>query len=109
MCGLGNGLGRLAPGLRAARLVAHRDEQRGDVFAVLPRLRERRARAVRLNALGRQIDAHRVGLGVGAFDTTLCAGFRHLHVFDDATPRVVETTQERSGPQQAPEAAIAER
>ena len=100
---------RLAPRLSAARLIAHGDEQRRDVLAVLARLGERGAGAIRLNALGRQIDADGVGLGVGALDPALRARFGDLHVLDDAPPRVVEPAQERSSTEQTAKSAVAER
>jgi hypothetical protein len=65
----------LAPRLTAARLIAHGDEQRGDVFAVLPGFGESRAGAMRLNPFRRQVDANGVGIGVGSFDSPLCARF----------------------------------
>ena len=105
----GRRLRRLAPRLRAARLIAHGDEQRGDVLAVLPRLGECRAGAVRLNAVGRQIDADRVGVGVGALDAALRARFGDLDVLDDAASRVVEPAQERSCAEQTAKSAVAER
>jgi hypothetical protein len=91
MSRLGDGLGRLASRLRAARLVAHRDEQRGNVFAMLPRFGKSGASAVRLDALGRQIDANGVRIAVGAFDAPLGARIGNLYVLDHAPSRVVES------------------
>ena len=95
-------------GLRATRLVANGDEQRRDVLAVLPRLGERGACAVRLNAFRRQIDADGVGVAVRALDPALRACLRDLHVLDHA-PRVVEPAQERARTEQTTESAVAER
>jgi hypothetical protein len=106
---LGDGLGRLAARLGAARLVAHRDEQGGDVLTVLPRLGEGGARTIRLNALGRQIDTDGVGVAVRPFDATLCARFGDLHVLDYAPTRVVEAAQKCPRPEQTSESAITER
>jgi hypothetical protein len=94
---LGDGLGRFASRLGAARLVAHRDEKGGHVLTVLPRFGEGGARTIRLDALGRQIDADGIGVAVRSLDPTLCARFGDLHVLDYAPTRVVEPTQERPG------------
>jgi hypothetical protein len=106
---LGHRLRGFAPRLTAARLIAHRDEQRGDVFAVLPGFGESRAGAMRLNPFGRQVDANGVGIGVGSFDSPLCARFRNLYVFDDAPSRVIKAAKEGSGTEQTSESAVAER
>ena len=104
---LRNRLRRLAARLRAARLVAHRDEERRDVFAMLPRFGERGTGAIRLDAFGSEIDAHRVGVGVRPFDPPLGARFGHLHVLDHAPSRVVEAAQKRPRSEQASESAVA--
>src|SRR6185295_9300190 len=100
-----------APGLCAARLIANGDEQRRHVFAMLlpRRLRKRRTRAMRLNALWREIDTHRVGIGIRSLHPPLRARFGNLHVLDHAPPRIIEAAQERPGSSQTPESAVAER
>ena len=103
----GTGCGGSRRGCAAARLVAHRDEQRGDVFAVLPGFGERGAGAIRFDALGGEIDPDRVRVGVRPLDPPLGARFGHLHVLDDAPTRVVETAQKRPRSEQASESAVA--
>jgi hypothetical protein len=106
---LGDGLGRLATRLCAARLVAHRDEQRGDMFAMLHRFGKSGAGAIRLDSFRRQIDADGVRIAVGAFDAPLGACFGNLHILDYAPSRVVEAAQESPGTEQTSESAITER
>jgi hypothetical protein len=106
---LRDGLRRLATRLGAARLVAHRDEQRGDMFAMLPRLGKSGAGAIRLDSLRRQVDPNGVRIAVGAFDAPLGARFGNLHILDYAPSRVVESAQESPGTEQSSESAITER
>jgi len=70
------------------------------VFAVLAGLGEGRAGAMRLNALRREVDPHRVRIRIGSFDSPLRARFRHLHIFDYAPARVVEAAEKCAGAEQ---------
>jgi hypothetical protein len=72
-------------------LVAHRDQQRGDVLAVLPGLLERRTGAVRGDALAAEANRDLVRIGVGTLDSPLRGGVVHVDVFDDLALLVVET------------------
>jgi hypothetical protein len=99
----------LAAGLCASCLIANGDEQRRNVLAVLARLGKRGARAIRLNAFWRQIDADGVRVGVGALDSALGARLGDLHVLHDPPPGVVEPAQKRSSTEQTTKSAVAER
>jgi hypothetical protein len=89
-----------------ARLVAHCDQERRDVLAVLAGLLERGARAVRRDALAAQADRDFVGLRIRALDAPLGARLVDAHVFDDLAFLVVESAQERPGAQEAAQTAV---
>jgi len=107
--GLGYRLRSFAPGLSAPRLVSDGDEECGHVFAMLSRLVERWAGAVRLDAFRGQVDAHGVGIGVRSFDPAVGARFSDLYVLDDAPTGVVEAAQKCPCSKQAAQPAVAER
>jgi hypothetical protein len=92
----------------SASAVAHGDEQRGYVLAVLIGLLERRAGAVRGDALAAQADGHFIRLGIGAFDAALGVRLVQADVVDDLALFVVEATQKRAGAQQASKTAVGE-
>jgi len=96
---------RLGP----ARLVSNGDEKCCHVFTMLPSLGEGWAGTIGLNALGREIDTHRVRVGIRSLDAAVGAGVLNLYVFDDPTPSVVEAPQERSCAEQPAKSAVAER
>ncbi len=99
---------RLAPRRGRAGLVPDADEQRRDVLAVLPALGEGRAGALGLDAIRRKLDADRVGLRVAGPHG---AARRHVvdgDVLHDLAAEVLQAAEERSGAEQAAEAAVAQ-
>lgn len=80
--------------LSSTSLVAKRDEQRGDVFAVLSAFGESGACARALQAIWRQVDAHRMRLGVAGTNDAARAHFADVDVFNDAASKVFESSQE---------------
>lgn len=89
------------PRLRATSLIAERDEQRRDVFAMLAAFGKRGASARALEAIGRQIDAHRMGLGVAGANDAACAHFADVDVLDNAASKVFEPSQESARAKEA--------
>ena len=66
------------------------------MFAVLARLLESGARAVRRDAFAAEANGDRVGIRVGAAHLALGGGLVHVHVLDDFSFFVIEAAQERS-------------
>ena len=99
----------LAPGELRSRLIAHRDEERRDVLAVLSRLLEGGARAVRGDAFAAELDGRLVRLGIGTLDAPGGACVRDGDALDDAALFVVEATKEGAGAEQAAKTAVGER
>jgi hypothetical protein len=95
---------------RAARLVAQRDEQRGDVLAVAVDLGERRTRALRGQPRGGgRIGAEHDGvLGLGPADLRARRDVLNDDVLDGAPPDVVTPSQERARAEHAAERSIVE-
>lgn len=102
LCG---GLRRVPRELRA-RSVANRDQQRGDVFAMLPGLLKGGAGAVGRDAFTPEPDRHGVRIRVGTLDLALRDGVVDIDVLHDAALLVVEAAQEGASAEQPPEAAI---
>ena len=98
----------LTTGQVGASAVAHRDEQRGNVLAVLVRLLKGGAGAVRGNALTAEAYRHFIRLGSGAFDAPLRVRLVQADVVDDFALFVVEAAQKRASAEQAPETAVGE-
>lgn len=73
-------------------MVSNGDEQRGDVFAVLARLAEGGAGAMRLNPLRLELDLDDIRIRVRAFDPTMGGRLLDADIFDHASSRVIETT-----------------
>ena len=100
---------RVTPRHLLARLVAHRDEQRGHVLAVLAGLLERGAGAVGSDAFTTEANGHLVGIGIGAAHATVSRGIVEVNLIDDLAFLVVETAEERSGSEQASKSAVGQR
>jgi hypothetical protein len=92
----------------SAGAIADRDQERGDVLAVLIRLLKGRAGAVRGDAFATQADRHFIRLGIGAFDPALRVRLVQADVVDDLALFVVEAAQKRAGAEQAPKTAVRE-
>ena len=101
--------GRFAPRQRRARFVAHGDQQRGHVLAVLIGLLESGARAAGGDALATQPNRDLVRIRIGALDATLRARVVDADLFDDFALLVVEATKEGASAEQASKAAVGER
>jgi hypothetical protein len=71
--------------------VAHRDEQRRHVFAVLARFLECRARTVRRDSFAAQTNGHLVRIRIRTFDPTTSTLIVDTDVFDDSTLLVVQS------------------
>ena len=99
-------LARCWTGEGCARAVAHRDEEGGDVLAVLAGFLESRTGAVRGDALAAELDGDRVRIRIGAAHLALGGRVVHVDVFDDLAFLVVEPAQEGSRPEQAAQSAI---
>ena len=99
---------RLATRHGCASLVAHRDQQRRDVFAVLIGLLEGRTGALRRDAFAAEANGHLVGLRIGAFDLSGGVRFGDSDLLDHLAFLVVEAAQEGAGAEQASEATIGE-
>jgi hypothetical protein len=89
-----------------ARAIAHRDQERRDVLAVLVGLLKGGAGAVGRYALATESDRDFIRLGIRAFDPTLSVGLVQAHVVDDLALLVVETSKKGARPEQAPQAAV---
>jgi hypothetical protein len=87
-------------------LVANRDEERGDVFAVLAGLLERRARAVGRDAFAPEFDRRLVGFRIRALDAPGGARVRDGDALYDPALLVVEASQKRSSSEESAETAI---
>jgi hypothetical protein len=85
---------RGGPRVRAASLIAHADEQRGDVLAVLLGFGKHRARTRALDAFWCQEHLDPMGFGVVAFHLAFRARFANVNVLDHPTAGVLEATQE---------------
>jgi hypothetical protein len=90
------------------RAISDRDQECGNVFAVLARLLERRARAVRRDALSAQTNGDGVRIRIGTANLALRGRFVHVDVFDDLALLVIQAAQERAGPEQASQASVRE-
>jgi hypothetical protein len=97
---------RFSPRQLSACLISHRDQERRDVFAVLPRFLKRRAGAVRGDSLAAQPDRHLVRVGVRAFDAAARRRIVDAYVLDDLALLVVETSQKRASSEQPAQAAV---
>lgn len=95
--------------LRAARLIAERDEERRNVLAVPVDLGKRRAAALGADPVGREADVHAVRGRLGAADLTPRASVLDGHLVDGVASYVIVAAKERAGPEQAPERSIVER
>ncbi len=102
------GVGAGAGGTRgiAPRLVAHADEQRGHMFAVLMALAEHRQQFDGI-PLGRQLDAHGERLAVARTHRADGVVAAHADLIDDTSTQILETAQESARAEQTPEAALA--
>jgi hypothetical protein len=100
---------RLAPLLGPARLIPDADEQRRDVLAVLAALREGGARAVRLDAVRRELHRDGIRIRVGRAHGPARAHLVDLDVVDDAASEVLEASEERAGAEEPAQAAVAQR
>jgi hypothetical protein len=84
-----------------ASLIAHGNEECGDVFAVLIGLLKGRASTRRRYPFASEANRDFVGVGIGSLD--LANGFRciDVDVFYDLALFVVEATKKRSGTKEA--------
>jgi hypothetical protein len=89
-------------------LIPKRDEQRRNVFAVLTSLGERRARARALDAVRREVDAHRMRLGIARTNDAARTHFANIDVLDDAASKVFEPPKESARAKEAAQATVAQ-
>jgi hypothetical protein len=92
----------------ASCLIAQGDEQRGDVFAVLSALRERRARASALDAIRRQVDPYGMWFRIAGADDASGTHVANFDVFDDAASKVLEPPQKSTRAKKAAQATVAQ-
>lgn len=101
-----SGITRFGNGPRAANLVAERDEECRDVFAVATDLGKSWARTFRAEAVRHETDGDRVGLLLGPSYLPRCRSFSDGPHRDGATPGVVGTSKERARAKQTTQGAI---
>jgi hypothetical protein len=82
--------GIVVPRLSSPRLIAESDEQSGNVFAVLAAFGKSWASAGALQAIGRQIDANRMGFRVTGANDSARAHFANVDVLDYAASKIFE-------------------
>jgi len=101
------GLLRLRRLLRS-RLIAHRDQECGDVLAVVACLLERRAAALRGDAFSSELNGGQIRIVVGALDASCRIRLADFEITDDLALLIVEAAQKRPSSEQAAKAAIGE-
>jgi len=95
------------PTLRAARLVAQRDQQRRDVLAMAAVARsERRARTARRETAGRKLERDLVGIRIGPAHVAPSPRVLDDDVLDRVPPDVVVAAEVGTGAEQTPQRAI---
>ncbi len=98
----------LPPTLRRASVIANRNEQRTDVFAVLTALRVGGASASAFDSVGREFHADRVRLTVVATDGAAGPHVGRGHVIHNTSSEILQAAQKRARAKEATEAAVTE-
>src|SRR5689334_20283273 len=94
--------------LLRTRLIAHRDQERRDVLAMVARLLESRAAALRGDAFAAELNGGQIRVVVGALDASGRIRLAHFEITDDLALLVVEAAQKSASSEQAAKASIGE-
>jgi hypothetical protein len=89
-------------------LIAHRNQQRCNVLAVMARLLERRAATLGRYTVAAQLNGGLIRIGVRSFDAGSRVGLVDLEVTNDLALFVVQTAKKCSRSEQATKASIRE-
>jgi hypothetical protein len=89
-------------------LIAHGDQERGDVLAMVARLLEGGAATLRGNPISPELNGGQVRIIVRALDA--CRGIRlaDFEITDDLALFIIEAAQKRASSEQAAKASIGE-
>jgi hypothetical protein len=94
--------------LLRSRLIAHGDQQSGDMLAVVACLLEGGAAALRRDAFSSKLNGGQIRIVVGALDARCRIRLADFEITDDLALLVVEAAQKSPSSEQAAKASIGE-
>ncbi len=94
--------------LLRSRLITHGDQECGDVLAVVARLLEGRAAALRGDALSSELNGRQIRIVVGALDASRRIRLADFEIPDDLALLVVEAAQKGPSSEKTAKASIGE-